>query len=109
MKSALMALALVSVTAVGVWSSGIFTPRYLKQIAKPPIDVSSCEDHYDSLLAGAKAALIRGDRKTSAELLDRAANIIPGCPALQDGPLPLMAVFHLDGGAGIPVPEKTTA
>lgn len=85
MKAMLIAFAFGSLAAVAIWLSGIFAARPCSHLLIPPASFGTCVDRYDYLLAGAKAALIRGDRASTVQLLEQAEKIIPACPALQDG------------------------
>jgi hypothetical protein len=47
------------------------------------------------LLIGAKRALAAGDRDTTIDLLQQAKNLIPACPALQNGQLSVATTVSL--------------
>ena len=80
-----MSTVLVSLAGLAICFSGNLTPRESSKVVLPPAIVGSCVDRYDYLLIEAKAALMKDDRGASVELLKEAQNIIPRCPALQDG------------------------
>ena len=93
MKLALVLLALISLLALA-----ISVPRILPMGASSnpnpqPVAAASCVDRYNSLLESAKAALIAGDRATTAGLFEEAKRIIPFCPALQDIGSPQAPLF----------------
>jgi len=84
MKLALVLLALISLFALAIRFPRIL-PAGASSNPKPePVAATSCIDRYNSLLESAKAALIAGDRATTAGLLEKAQRIIPFCPTLQD-------------------------
>ena len=88
MKATLVVLALASVAGLAIFSPRLLTGRAASSPGIQPATAASCVDNYNSLLKGAKAALVKGDRATSVDLLDQAERIIPGCPALQNGASP---------------------
>jgi hypothetical protein len=53
-----------------------------------PVSTESCVDRYNSLLKNAKTALTAGNRAATVDLLEQAKQMLPACPALQDGPSP---------------------
>ena len=93
-------LALISLLALAISFPRILPARASSNPKTEPTAATSCVDRYNSLLKSAKAALIAGDRATTAGLLDDAKHIIPFCPALQDigSPhAPLLAENACDG------------
>lgn len=102
MKPTLIALALGSLAVVAIWFYAVITPAVSSNVVVPSAIAGSCVDRYDYLLTRAKAALIRGDRIASAEMLAQAEKIIPGCPALQNGDPQQTALLDLSNRDGAP-------
>jgi hypothetical protein len=96
MKPTLILLALVSLASSAICLPRIATKRGSSNVVIQPATIRSCVDRYNDLLEGAKAALIKGDRVASVELLQQAENVIPGCPALQDGTMSQTALLALN-------------
>jgi hypothetical protein len=95
MKPMLIVLSIVALTASAICFPWIFAARASSNLVLQAVNMKSCVNRYNYLLNGAKAALIKGDRVTSVQLLEQAENLIAGCPALQDGssrPITLLAL-----------------
>ena len=87
MKPFLVVLALVSLGGLVLALAWTVPARASSNSGVEPVPAQTCVDRYNSLLKGAKGALAAGDRSRTVDLLQQAKNLIPACPALQNGPL----------------------
>lgn len=70
------------------------------QAAAKTVAGTSCVDRYNSLLKGAKAALIAGDRGRAVNLLEEAKRVLPVCPALREGSSPHQTMVSMNACRG---------
>jgi hypothetical protein len=87
MKPTLIALALISLAGIAMTFPHLMPARAYSNSVEP-VRMGTCVDHYNSLLKNAKTALTTGDRAGAADLLEQAKNMLPSCPALQNGASP---------------------
>jgi hypothetical protein len=96
-------LAFISLAGFAIVIIGLVPARASSNSGIESVRAGSCVDRYNSLLKNAKSSLIRGDRITTLNLLERAKHMMPACPALQDGPSPDAVMLSLGtcDGAGV--------
>jgi hypothetical protein len=88
MKPTLIILAFISLAMLAIDFSRIVPARASATPGGEPVSAESCVDRYNSLLKNAKTALSAGDRAATIDLLERAKQMLPACPALRDGASP---------------------
>jgi hypothetical protein len=88
MKPILIILAFISLAGLAIAFPRIVPARASSNPGAEPISTKSCVERYNSLLKNAKTALTAGDRAATVDLLEQAKQMLPACPALQDGPSP---------------------
>jgi hypothetical protein len=88
MKPTLIILAFISLAALAIAFPRIVPARASSNPGAEPVSTESCVDRYNSLLKNAKTALTAGDRAATVDLLEQAKQMLPACPALQDGAAP---------------------
>jgi hypothetical protein len=88
MKPILILLAFISLAGVAIAFLRIVPARASSNPGAARVSTESCVDRYNSLLKNAKTALTAGDRAATVDLLEQAKQMLPGCPALQDGASP---------------------
>jgi hypothetical protein len=98
-----LVLAFISLAGFAIVFARLVPARASSNSGVEPVQAGSCVDRYNSLLKNAKSSLIRGDRVTTLDLLERAKLMMPACPALQDGPSPDTVMLSLGtcDGAGV--------
>jgi hypothetical protein len=103
MKSILIVLAFISLAGFAIVFVRLVPARASSNPGIEPVRAGSCVDRYNSLLKNAKSSLIRGDRITTLNLLERAEHMMPACPALQNSPSPetVMLSLSTSDGAGV--------
>jgi hypothetical protein len=102
MKSTLV-LVFISLAVFAIVFVRLLPARASSNSGIESVRAGSCVDRYNSLLKNAKSSLIRGDRITTLNLLERAKHMMPACPALQNGPSPdtVMLSFGTCDGVGV--------
>jgi hypothetical protein len=93
MKPLLAVVAIVSLAGLVLFSPRILTARAASNPGMRRVTTTSCVDRYNSLLEQAKSALAAGDRGSTVDLLQRAKELIPACPALKDRPSPVVTAI----------------
>jgi hypothetical protein len=87
MKPTLIALVLISLAGLAVIFPHLM-PARASSNSEEPVRAGTCVDRYNSLLKNAKTKLSTGDRGGAVDLLEQAKNMLPSCPALQNGASP---------------------
>jgi hypothetical protein len=105
MKPTLIILAFVSLAALAMNFTRNVPARASTNLGTEPVSEGSCVDRYNSLLKKAKTALIVGDRAATVHLLEQAKQMLPTCPALQEGTTPETVLLSLSTRDGMPVRE----
>jgi len=88
MKPTLIILAFISLAGLAIAFPRIVPARASSNPGAKPVSTGSCVDRYNSLLKNAKTALTAGDRAATVDLLEQAKQMLPACPALQNGASP---------------------
>jgi len=98
-----LVLAFISLAGFAIVFVRLLPARASSNSGIESVRAGSCVDRYNSLLKNAKSSLIRGDRITTLNLLERAKHMMPACPALRNGPSPDTVMLSLGtcDGAGV--------
>src|SRR6266851_2830171 len=101
MKPTLIILAFVSLAALAMSFTRNVPARASTNPGAEPVSDGSCVGHYNSLLKNAKTALTAGDRAATVDLLEQAKQMLPTCPALQEGTTPETVLLSLSTRDGV--------